>query len=253
MRFNVDLHTHTVASDHAYSTVLEYVAQAERIGIALLAVTDHGPALPDGPHPWHFHNLNAVPRRLGGVGILRGVEANILPSGELDLEPAQLRRLDIVLAGFHRPCCPPSDPKTHTDLLLRVIRSGLVDVIVHPGQCAFPCDYAAVLACAAEHRVAIEINASSDVNSRAGSTPNCVAIATLAKRIGNVIALGTDAHIATFLGNFAQSEKILAAAGIDDAQVLNTAPARVLDFLESRGHAPLPELREALAPGDSPA
>ena len=62
MQFPVDLHTHTVASYHAYSTIVEYVHQAKLCGIKMFATTDHGPSLEDAPHVWHFGNLKVVPR-----------------------------------------------------------------------------------------------------------------------------------------------------------------------------------------------
>ena len=41
--YPVDLHMHTVASTHAYSTLSDYIAQAKQKGIKLFAITDHGP------------------------------------------------------------------------------------------------------------------------------------------------------------------------------------------------------------------
>ena len=49
MKILVDTHTHTIASDHAYSTVLENAAAAARAGLEALAVTDHTPPLTDAP------------------------------------------------------------------------------------------------------------------------------------------------------------------------------------------------------------
>lgn len=43
----VDLHTHTLASDHAYSTIHDYVRLAPSRGIKLFANTDHGPDMED--------------------------------------------------------------------------------------------------------------------------------------------------------------------------------------------------------------
>ena len=80
-----DLHVHTVASGHAYSTIGEIAVEAGRKGLRLVGMTDHGPALPGGPHPYHFAALRFVPETLHGVRILRGVEANILGPGQLDL------------------------------------------------------------------------------------------------------------------------------------------------------------------------
>jgi putative hydrolase len=41
--FPVDLHMHTVASTHAYSTLHDYIDEAQQKGIKLFAITDHGP------------------------------------------------------------------------------------------------------------------------------------------------------------------------------------------------------------------
>lgn len=247
MRFLVDLHTHTVASDHAYSTIMDYFNHAAEIGVQLFACTDHGPSLPDAPHKWHFKNLGVVPHIVNNVGMLRGVEANITASGGLDLEDSILDKLDIVLAAFH-PNYTPTNRAEHTRLMLEVIKSGRVDILSHPGNPRYPLDYEEVLLCAKEHNVAIELNASSGINTRMGSHPYCVEIARLAKKIGNVIALGTDAHFVTFLARFDESINVIEEAGLGYDQVINTSPARVLDFLESRGHPPIRSLRRFFTP-----
>ena len=41
--YPVDLHMHTIASTHAYSTLHDYVTQAKQTGMKLFAITDHGP------------------------------------------------------------------------------------------------------------------------------------------------------------------------------------------------------------------
>lgn len=247
MRFLVDLHTHTVASDHAYSTIMDYFNYASEIGVQMFACTDHGPAVPDAPHKWHFRNLRVVPHIVKDVAMLRGVEANIMPSGGLDVEDEILQRLDIVLAGFH-PNYTPTTKEEHTRLMIDVIKSGKVDVITHPGNPAYPIDIEAVLTCAKEHNVAIELNSSSSVNTRMGSHHNCVEVARMAKKIGNIIALGTDAHFVTYLANFDESIRVIEEAEMGYDNILNTSPAKVLDFLESRGHEPIASLRRFFTP-----
>lgn len=247
MRFLVDLHTHTIASDHAYSTINEYVMYAGKNGIEMFATTDHGPDLEDGPHPWHFGNLRVIPHVVDGIAILRGIEANIRADGDIDLEDRYLKRLDIVLAGFH-PNLPPSTKEEHTRLAKSVISSGKIDVITHLGNPQYPIDIKAVLECAKEHNVAVELNASSDVNTRRGSHDNCVEIAKLARDIGNVVSLGTDAHVCYFLGRFDTVTPIIEEARLSYDQIINTSPMKVLDFLESRGHEPIKSLHKLFAP-----
>ena len=50
MKIIADTHTHTIASTHAYSTLLENVGYAKKAGLRAIAITDHGPAMPDAPH-----------------------------------------------------------------------------------------------------------------------------------------------------------------------------------------------------------
>lgn len=44
--YPVDLHMHTVASTHAYSTLHDYIAEAKRKGIKLLPLPTTGPIWP---------------------------------------------------------------------------------------------------------------------------------------------------------------------------------------------------------------
>ena len=74
----VDSHTHTIASGHAYSTILENALSAKNKGLKLLCITDHAPEMPGAPHYWHFNNQRILPRFLHDVGILRGQRSNFL-------------------------------------------------------------------------------------------------------------------------------------------------------------------------------
>src|SRR5919198_385567 len=105
MRIIADMHSHTVASGHAYSTVNELAREAARKGIAALALTDHGPALPGAPHLYHFGAMRFIPQQIDGVRIFPGVEANILDrDGGIALPVAYLSKLDFVMAGLHEGC-----------------------------------------------------------------------------------------------------------------------------------------------------
>ena len=41
----LDTHMHTIASGHAYSTISEMIAEAQKKGLSLIAITEHGPKL----------------------------------------------------------------------------------------------------------------------------------------------------------------------------------------------------------------
>lgn len=82
MQIIADLHTHTSVTDHAFSTLTEMVQAAEDRGLAAIAITNHGPTNPDGPHEWHFSNLDLIPRKIGKVTVIRGIEFDITaPAG----------------------------------------------------------------------------------------------------------------------------------------------------------------------------
>ncbi len=41
----LDIHTHTIASGHAYNSIYEMIQAASNMGLALLGISDHGPAM----------------------------------------------------------------------------------------------------------------------------------------------------------------------------------------------------------------
>ncbi|AFJ47532.1 phosphatase [Shimwellia blattae] len=240
--YPVDLHMHTVASTHAYSTLHDYIAVARQKGIALFAITDHGPEMADAPHPWHFINMRIWPRMVDGVGILRGIEANIKnTAGEIDCDERMRASLDLIIAGFHEPVFAPRDAESHTAAMIATIASGQVHIISHPGNPKFPLDIRAVARAAAAHHVALEINNSSFTHSRKGSEQNCRAVAEAVRDAGGWLALGSDSHTAFTLGDFSECRKILDAVDFPEDRILNVTPRRLLDFLEFRGMKPVAE------------
>ena len=69
-----DLHCHTIASTHAYSTITELAQAARRRGLVAVGCTDHGVAMWDAPKMSYFGNLNNLPKKIEGQGFT-GVEA----------------------------------------------------------------------------------------------------------------------------------------------------------------------------------
>ena len=49
MKFVADTHCHTVASSHAYSTIIENVDEARKKGLKYIAITDHYGDIPGAP------------------------------------------------------------------------------------------------------------------------------------------------------------------------------------------------------------
>lgn len=237
MKLIADLHTHTVASGHAYSTVMENARAAADRGLEIIAITDHGPAMPGGPHKYHFSNMRVLPSYIYGVRILRGVEANIDKEGCLDLPERFLANLDIVLGGFHFDTFEPGDVEHNTRAMLAAITSGKVDVIVHPGNPSFPVDIQVVARAALDHRVLLEINNTSlaEGSVRHGSKENCLRLAKEVARLGGRVSLGSDAHYAGQVGGLENAARVAAEAGLKPEQVINTNGDAIFDFLKQRG------------------
>ncbi len=238
MKLVADLHIHTVASGHAFSTVDEIARAAAEKGLELIAITDHGPGLPGGAHGYHFWNLRVIPDEMHGVRILKGVEANVMDlEGHLDLSEELLEHLDFVGIGFHpRMGFDDEARQTYTQTLIKAMQDPYVDVIVHPGNPQFPLDMRAVVEAAARRGVALEVNNSSfsQITSRHGARADDLEMVRLAAEKGVDLVIGSDAHIALDVGRFDHALELVEEAGFPEERVLNTSTEKVLEFL--RGH-----------------
>jgi len=243
VRLLADLHTHTIASGHAYSTVTELADAAVAKGMELIAVVDHGPTVPGAPHPWHFWNMKVVPSVYNGLRILKGVEANPSLSSEngIDLPDELLRLLDFVAVGFH-PLIGFDEPDIgrNTEAILRVIENPFVDMIVHPGNGDFPIHVDQFVAAAAANNVIVELNNHSfnSNGSRSGSSETELAIAAAALEAGAPIAIGSDAHFHLHVGGFDDAIQAAHRIGLTQDRVINRSGRSVLEHLEARRPRP---------------
>lgn len=236
MKYVIDTHCHTVASGHAYSTVMEIAKEANNKGLEMIAITDHGPEMPGGPHIYHFGNMRIIPANMFGVEILKGVEANIMNTdGELDVPEKILKRLDLVIASFHEGCFEPGDVEHNTRALLRVMENKYVDIIAHPGNPVYPIDKEKVVLKAKETETLIEINNSSFVSSRRGSKNNCIEIAELCKKHDVKVISGSDCHIAFDVGRFDKVVEIFNEIQMPHELIMNSSVERFKEFLKSKG------------------
>jgi putative hydrolase len=228
-----DLHVHTVASGHAYSTVEEYAAAAKKKGIKVIAITDHGPAMPGGASPYHFSNQRMIPERLNGVKILKGGEINIIDSeGHLDLADEFLKTMDFVSIAMHPMCgYEGAGEEGNTKALLKAMKNRYVRVLAHPGNPMFPIDHEKVIPEAKERGILIELNNSSLTISRKGSLDRCFAIAKFVKKIGWKVTLGSDAHISTMVGDLDTVLKMAVDAGLKRDDIINTSMGLIDKYL----------------------
>lgn len=243
MRLLADLHTHTVASGHGFSTMTENVRAARLGGLELIAITDHGPSVPEGAHPWYFWNLKEAPSVLDGVRILKGCEANIsATSGSgIDIPDEVLEYLDFVMVGFH-PLTgfDEGDRDRNTEALVRAMNNPFVDQVSHPGNEQFPVDLDIIVSAASANRVILELNnhSFSETSSRGVSSYREVEFAEAAHAAGAPISLGSDAHYALHVGRFDAALAVAEQIGLTPDDFVNKDAASVLSFLGAKRERP---------------
>ena len=237
MKYLSDLHTHSIVSGHAYSTLLENINYCAEKGIKILGTSEHAPTMPGAPHYWYFGNMKVVPRVINGVTILRGCEANILDiDGSLDMTDESSRNLDYMIASFHEPVFKPKSKEENTAAILNVMdKYDKVEILGHLGNPNYELDYEAIVKKAKEKNIMIEINNSSLLgSSRVGSDVNCKKVALLCREIGTKVILTSDAHINTCIGVFNKGIELLEEIQMPKELVMND-PEKLIAHLKSKG------------------
>jgi DNA polymerase (family 10) len=160
------VHVHTTDSDGTAS-LAEMAAAAAALGWSLLGIADHSQVAA------YAHGLDADRLRAQGRAIeahnarggkpllLRGLEADILPDGNLDLPTGFT--LDFVMASVHSSFRQSLEAQTAR--LVRAVSRGRGTILGHPtgrlllAREGYPVDLEAVLQAAARSGAAVEINA----------------------------------------------------------------------------------------------
>ena len=212
MKDLLDVHTHTTASLHAYSTMSENICAAKAKGLELVGISDHAPNMPGSAHSYYFINFPVIPREIDGIKIVMGAELNIIDySGSTDLPAQILKRMDYAIASLHNPCIEPGSVAENTAALIGVMRNPHVVIIGHPDNPSYPIDFDAVANAAADNHVLLEVNNSSYKSGgyRAGSRDNAKSMLAACKKYGVEVIMGSDAHFCSDVGNHALAAGIL--------------------------------------------
>lgn len=224
-----DYHTHTKASDGRQSAA-EMFAAAREIGLKELAVTDHSltslifhvTEQKLSAQRAEIDRLNAE----GGVKLYQGVEANIMSDGSLDVPDGVIRKLDMLLCGFHRLLEPHTARGqgafifvngfaafnerekmriSNTDVYLKALYDYPIDVICHLNH-RFLVDTKEICSAAARTGAYIELNEKHiDALERDME---------IAVQSGVNFILGSDAHKADTAGRFDKVKTVIAKYGI---------------------------------------
>lgn len=234
MKYIIDLHTHSIAGGHAYSTFQENVAAAYAKGLSVYGFSEHAPAMPGGPHMFFFGNLKVLPEEFQGMRILKGCETNIIDlEGHLDLPDVLLARMDYVIASMHIPCLKSGTAAENTDCLIRVMDNPYVQIIGHPDDSRYPLEYGRLVAAAKEKGILLEVNNTSlsAVSVREGGGENVETYLKLCKEMKVPVILGTDSHYAPHIGDFSNAEEVLKAVNFPEELVVNTSVEKLRGYI----------------------
>ena len=226
MKYNavLDLHTHTVASGHAYSSLREMAKAAADKGLEVLGITEHAPAMPGTCHNFYFHNLKVVPREMYGIRLLLGVELNILDSaGRVDLEEKELKNMDIAIASLHTPCIRPGTKEENTQAYLNAMKNPYIHIIGHPDDGRYAIDYPALVKGAKEYGKILELNNHSlEPNCfRQNARENDIEMLKLCMEHRVPVVMDSDAHFDTYIGGFDRARALLTELDFPEELVLN--------------------------------
>ena len=234
MKYIIDLHTHSIAGGHAYSTFQENVAAAYAKGLSVYGFSEHAPAMPGGPHPYFFENFKVLPDEYKGMRVLKGCEANIIDlEGHFDLDDSVLARMDYVIASMHLPCVTSGTARENTDCLIKVMDNPAVQIIGHPDDSRYPLEYDRLVQAAGEKRVLLEVNNTSlsPKSFRKGGLENVQTYLSLCKEYGVPVIVGTDSHFAPQIGDFTYAVKVLTDIDFPEELVVNTSVEKLREYI----------------------
>jgi histidinol phosphatase-like PHP family hydrolase len=222
-----DLQMHSEFSD-GRTTVSAMAEGCRARGYSYCAVTDHGYGLSiaNGVSMSDLKRQHAEIDTLnrgykGRFRVLKGIEANILADGALDLKPRELRRLELVVAAPHSRLRATDDQTTR---LVSAVCTPGVHILGHPRGRKFRtrsgirADWGVVFATAAKYGVAIEIDGDpsrQDIDFM---------LAGHAAAAGCLFALDSDAHSVAELSYVDTAIAHARLAAIPRTRIINCWP-----------------------------
>ncbi len=219
-----DLQMHSRFSDGT-QTLEAIVAGCLALGHEYAAVTDHSYGLPVArgmsmrQAAQQHDEIDRLNKQYAGrFRLLKGVEANILEDGRLDLKRAELRAFELVVASPHSALRSRTD---QTARLVAAVSNPLVDILGHPSgrrydrRAGLSVRWAEVFAAAARHGVAIELDGYAERQDLDWE------LASEAREAGCLFAVDSDAH--------STSQLRYSRIGLAHARLAQLPAARILN------------------------
>jgi DNA polymerase (family 10) len=232
-----DLHVHTSESD-GKNTLRQMAEAARALGYEYLAITDHSQhvTIANGLDARRLaKQIKAIDKlnsQIRGIRILKGIEVDILADGSLDLPDAILADLDFSVCAIHYKF--DLKEAEQTDRVVRAMDNPHFNIFAHPTgrllgeRAAYAIDLERILKAAKERGCCIELNAHPtrlDIDDH---------FCRLAKDMGVLIGVGTDAHSIDGLQCMKYGIGQARRGWLEPKDVLNTRPLHELAKLFAR-------------------
>ncbi len=220
----LDVHTHTLASGHAYGTIREMAQAAAEKGLKILGITEHAKGIPGTCDDIYFQNLRVVPRKMYGIELLLGSEINIIDyEGNLSLADEIIDKLDIRIAGIHSHCYKAGTIEQNTGAVLKVIKNPRIDIISHPDDGKCPLAYEPIVKAAKENSVLLELNNNSlnPINKRLNARKNNLTMLSLCMQYDVPILISSDAHDPADIARFDFVTEVLNEIRFPEKLIMN--------------------------------
>lgn len=204
MDYVADMHTHTIASGHAYNTIDEMAKAASNAGLQMLGITEHSVTMPGTCHELYFQNLKVMDRTMYGVELALGTELNIIDyKGSVDMEQRLLKQMDVAIASIHSGIgYTPGTVKENTAAIMGAMENQYVNIIGHPDDSRVPSDYRQIVKGAKDTHTLLEINNNSLTPGswRLNPLENDKTILLLCAEADIPVIIGSDAHSVSKVG-----------------------------------------------------
>jgi putative hydrolase len=231
----VDLHLHTINSGHAFCTVNEYINQAKTNNMQMIGFADHGPALESSlTNEIYFSCLPRIPRKIGDLMVLKGIEANIIDiDGKIDISDKIIDKLDFVIAGLHlgASCDWKNNIKNNTKAVVNTIKSGKINVVSHPYYVdRYQTDIKTISLMACEYEVLLEVNLHYLLEKKMSPStiPDVITMIDVVKQHQQKVIVNSDAHNIWEMADDTSLKKIQDKIGLTEEMIINNYPEEIL-------------------------
>lgn len=232
----VDTHTHTVLSGHAWSTLNENCLAARKRGLKGLCLTEHGPAMDHSLNSFSSCTLGMIPEFVHDIRVYTGMEFNIINTdGDIDyIEPCSHKHIHFGIASMHDVTSPLGTKAQNTSAYIAALNNPIVDILGHPGYAYFPNDPEAIVLEAKKLNKLIEINNNS-FRARKGSRNACLKFAHYCMKYDVRVCVSSDAHFDSMIGNVPLALQMLEEINFPKELILNMSFERFNSYLKERG------------------